>query len=61
MKVGDLVFDLPFGKEWYKNNPWLSGKEIGIVLKLVDATSVLVSWPSGKITMTDITKLEVTK
>ena len=50
MNVGDLVFDLPFGKEWFKNNPFLSGNEQGIVLEIVDFETVFVMWQTGKIT-----------
>ena len=54
MNVGDLVFDLPFGKEWFKNNPFLSGNEQGIVLEIVDFETVFVMWQTGKISMTSI-------
>ena len=58
MKVGDLVFDLPFGKAWFKNNPWLSGSEIGVVTEIVNHATVFVLWSTGQVSMMDIDHLE---
>ncbi len=49
MKIGDLVFEVPLGKLWYQNNPWLSNSEIGIITEKIDAKTVMVLWPSGEI------------
>lgn len=48
MKIGDLVFEVPLGKLWYQNNPWLSNSEIGIITERIDDQSVMVLWPSGE-------------
>jgi len=58
MKVGDLVFELPLGKEWFKNNPWLHNNEIGIVTKVIDRNTVDVLWPTGIVSSMQLQYLE---
>ena len=47
MKIGDLVFEVPFGKEWFKHNPYLSNSAIGIVVEVVDFETMYIMWSSG--------------
>ncbi len=47
MKVGDLVFEVPFGKEWFKKNPWLS-RGLGIITEVVNHETVYVMWSGGE-------------
>ena len=47
MKVGDLVFEVPFGQEWFRNNPWLA-HGLGIVTEVIDFETVLVFWSTGE-------------
>ena len=47
MKIGDLVFEVPFGKEWFKQNPYLSNSAIGIVVEVVDFETMYIMWSSG--------------
>lgn len=49
MKIGDLVFEIPLGKLWFQNNPWLGNSEIGIITERVDSQCVMVLWPSGEL------------
>ncbi len=55
MNVGDLVFEIPFGKAWFKHNPYLSNSIIGIVTEIIDHEFVFVMWgnneEAGKIDM----------
>ncbi len=51
MKIGDLVFEVPLGKLWYQNNPWLRNSEIGIITEIVDHQHAMVLWPSGELKM----------
>ena len=46
MQVGDLVFEVPFGREWFEKNPWLA-HGLGIVTKVIDFETVLVFWSTG--------------
>ena len=49
MKVGDLVLEAPFGKEWLQKNPWLTDREFGLVTKIIDHNNIMVLWPSGQL------------
>ena len=59
MKVGDLVFELPFGKLWFKNNPWLRNEELGLVTEVVDHNNVAILWPSGNVVTMEMQNLEI--
>tara|TARA_B100002019_G_scaffold247516_1_gene225978 strand:+ start:14511 stop:14711 length:201 start_codon:yes stop_codon:yes gene_type:complete len=48
MKVGDLVFEVPFGKEWFQKNPWLTSPGFGIITELISEYKVMVWWSSGE-------------
>ena len=54
MIVGALVTELPFGKQWFEHNPWMTGR-IGLVVH-VDFTQktrkLTVLWDDGKIMTT---------
>ena len=58
MKKGDLVVELTLGKLWFKNNPWLSSCEIGIVTEIVDHNNACVFWPSGQVKIMELSSLE---
>jgi len=47
MKIGDLVFEVPLGKEWFQNNPWLTSPGLGIITELISEDKVIVWWSSG--------------
>jgi hypothetical protein len=50
MKVGDLVFEVPLGKLWYQNNPWIRNSKIGIITEIYPLQA-MVLWPSGELKM----------
>lgn len=58
MQVGDLVFEIPLGKDWFENNPWMRNSEIGIVADVIDEDLVWVLWPDGTLIQTECQFLE---
>jgi len=59
MKVGDLVFELPLGKLWFKNNPWLRNDELGLVTEVLGHNSVAILWSSGNVVTMEMQNLEI--
>ena len=62
IKLGDLVSEAPFGREWLRNNPWMIGESMGLVVEIIDFESVIVCWSTGEhagtLTMMDTDYLE---
>ena len=44
IKLGDLVAEAPFGRDWLQNNPWMLGESIGLVVEIIDQETVIVFW-----------------
>ncbi len=55
MSNGDLVLEIPFGREWFNRNPWMVGKS-GIIIEVIEKTEgydrLLVLWDDGKLERT---------
>lgn len=49
-KVGDLVIELTFGREWYEQNPWMVGEEIGLIISVCNEDKYEVYWHDSTVT-----------
>jgi len=55
---GDLVIELPFGREWFVRNAWLCNNTVGMITRVIDQKTVVVLWSTGKVKQMDVDYLE---
>ena len=56
---GDLVHELPLGRDWFRHNPVFKQDTVGIVIEVVDDKTVFVMWSNGTTEIKEDDNLEL--